>query len=99
MGPGGEASGQQLQDRDRGRSRDEPRKGRGSEPPETGVSECMCICPAKPRGFIVKATCSPLTYLMSMAIPVAQIGKLRLGGGGEGMLAQVTEVGRGRATT
>lgn len=39
MGPGGVASGQQLQDRDRGRSRDEPRKGRGSDPPETGVSD------------------------------------------------------------
>lgn len=81
MGAGGFAQGSTYRTETEVGAGMNPGRAEGSDPPEMGISECICICLAKPRGFTAKAKCSPLTYLMSMAIPVAQIGKLRLGWG------------------
>lgn len=57
----------------------------------------MHMCPETCWRFIAVAKCLRLPYLVSMATPIAQIGKL--GPPGEETLAQVVKLGRGRART
>lgn len=67
-------------------------EGRRLCPPEKGVSTCIWMCP--PSSPIGVARCFGLPYLVSLATPIAQIGKLGLPVGGNACPGHGTRKGQ-----